>query len=792
MRPAVLHVVETLEHGGAERIVVDLANRLAPASRSAICCVKRRGELARELDPRVDCFMFDKGEGNDARVPFRLARLVSGDGFDVVHTHAWGVFLEGALAAWWAGARHVHTAHGPYLTHGSGIIQRLKARLRRALERLAARRCHRLIGVSEPISTDMRDEMRLPSDRIVTIHNGVDCERSGVAVASPFAAAVGPKLITVGRLDAIKEQRLMLEALAAVRDRLPGAHLVMVGDGPERQRLERRVEELRLGSMVSFLGFRNDVAQLLATADVFMLSSRYEGISIALLEAMRASLPIVATRVGGVPETVVDGESALLVEAGDHVGLAAAIEQLASSSSLVTQLVANGRDRVRQQFSTVTMVRRYSEIYGDVDDAQPVDGASRVVPHRPGQGRLRILYHHRTQGRGAESVHIGSIVRALEDMGHEVTVVGPPGVDALATEGMAPVDKSAVGTRGVNSLWKWVSRHLPGPMFEAVEIGYNFVAWRRLNKVLNDGQFDLIYERYAFYLVAGAWIARRRGIRFVLEANEVNGIEQRARLQMFPGLCSIFERFLFARCDAILPVNSYLARLIEQQRVEPERVRVVPNAIDPQLLHYSPRRDDLVTKYGLGGRTLVGFAGWFDHWDRLDMLLHAVQRLKPAYPGLGALLIGDGPMVGQLRDKVRELGLDEDVVLTGAVSRSEIHDHLALLDIAVLPHSNVFGSPIILFELMARQVPVLAPRLPGIEDVLVDNESVLLFEPLDVESLTLNLDRLLSAPFLRRRLASVAYDQLARRHTWHQNARRILAAAGLGPPAAAPEVRRAS
>ncbi len=790
MKPAVLQVVETLEHGGAERVVVGLANSLAPASRSAICCVKRRGELVGELDPRVDCFLFDKGEGNDANVPFKLARLVRRDRFEVVHTHSWGVFLEGALAAWMTGARHVHTAHGPYLKHGSGLVQRAKARLRRSLERLAARRCHRLVGVSESIATDMREVMRLPTDRVTTVHNGIDSSRGVSTLAAPFTNVSGPRLITVGRLDAIKQQELMLEALATLRDDFPGARLVIVGDGPERQRLERRASELRLESMVSFLGFRNDVAQLLADADVFLLSSRYEGISIALLEAMRAGLPVIATCVGGVPETVVDGESALLFEAGDTVGLASAIERLSTSPALAAKLVAGGRDRVRDHFSAEAMVGCYGRIY---DDSGPVDGSRRFADRRTAAAGLRILYHHRTQGRGAESVHIGSIVRALEAMGHHVTIAGPPAVDARATEGMAPVDKSSVGTRGIGSLWKWVSRHLPAPLFELAEIGYNLVAWWRLRKILSAQRYDLIYERYAFYLIAGAWMARRRGIRFVLEANEVNGIEQRARLQVFPRLCGCFERFLFVRCDAILPVNSYLARLIEQRGADKARVRVVPNAIDPQLLQSSPRRPDLLTRYGLHGRTVVGFAGWFDHWDRLDMLLHAVHRLRPAYPGLAALLIGDGPMAEQLRAKARELGLENDVVVTGAVPRTEVHDHLALLDVAVLPHSNIFGSPIVLFELMARRVPVVAPRLPGIQDVLEDDVSVLLFDPLDESALTQTVDRMLSAPFLRRRLASVAYDQLARRHTWHHNAQRILVAAGLAQEAhQLSEARRAS
>ncbi len=793
MKPAVLQVLETLEHGGAERVVAGLANNLVPGARSAICCVKRRGELVAGLDPRVDCFLLDKGEGNDANVPFRLARLVRRDRYEVIHTHAWGVFLEGALAAWMTGASHVHTAHGPYLIHGRGLVQRAKARLRRILERLAARRCHRLVGVSDAIAKDMREVMRLPAARIATVHNGVDSSQRGVELASPFADAGGPRLITVGRLDGIKQQQLMLEALARLRDRFPGARLVIVGDGPERPHLERRVRELRLASMVCFLGFRNDVARLLAEADVFLLSSRYEGISIALLEALRAGVPVIATRVGGVPETVDDGDSALLFETGDVAGLAAAIERLAVSPDLVAKLVINGRDRVRDHFSTEVMVGAYERIYGEVADRSPVLGARRFADERSSPGRLRILYHHRTQGRGAESVHIGSIVRAFEAMGHEVTVVGPPAVDARATEGMAPVDKSSVVTRGLSSFWKWVSRYLPDPFFELAEIAYNLVAWWRLRQVLGAQQYDLIYERYAFYLIVGAWMARRRGIRFVLEANEVNGIEQRARLQVFPRLCGCFERFLFARCDAILPVNSYLAHMVQQQGVAADRVRVVPNAIDSQLLQSRARRPDLLAKYGLSGRTVVGFAGWFDHWDRLEMLLHAVYRLKPVHPGLAALLIGDGPMAGDLRAKAHELDLDNDVVFTGAVQSAEVHDHLALLDIAVLPHSNVFGSPIILFELMARQVPVVAPRLPGIRDVLVDDVSVLLFDPLDGSALIQALDRMLSAPFLRRRLAGVAYDQLVRRHTWSHNAERILDAAGLERVAQQPpEIRRAS
>ncbi|MGD2172252.1 MAG: hypothetical protein PVF80_09115, partial [Gammaproteobacteria bacterium] len=111
---------------------------------------------------------------------------------------------------------------------------------------------------------------------------------------------------------------------------------------------------------------------------------------------------------------------------------------------------------------------------------------------------LDILYHHRTQGRGAEGVHIVSIVEALEALGHRVTLLSPPGIEPLKTAGNAPVDKSEVRTSGLNSIWKFVSRNLPNFIFELVEIGYNLPAYFRLERELGRNHYDLVYERYAF------------------------------------------------------------------------------------------------------------------------------------------------------------------------------------------------------------------------------------------------------------------------------------------------------
>ena len=144
---------------------------------------------------------------------------------------------------------------------------------------------------------------------------------------------------------------------------------------------------------------------------------------------------------------------------------------------------------------------------------------------------LKILYHHRTQGRGAEGLHISRIVESFREMGHEVVVVSPPGVDPLMPKAEPSGARGASSGSRLPSLWRWVARNLPGFMFEIAEIIYNIPTYVRLRRILAIGKFDLVYERYAFFLLAGMLLARRFDVPFVLEANEVSGIELRTRKQ---------------------------------------------------------------------------------------------------------------------------------------------------------------------------------------------------------------------------------------------------------------------
>ena len=354
----ILHVIDTLQFGGAEKVLVSLANAAAERHEVAVCCLRGGGPLARELDPRIEVFDMGKGEGDDLMLPFALARRIAGR-HDVVHTHNWAAFLEGGIAARRARVPvAVHTVHGPYGAARAGLLPRAKRALRHAVERRVARGFRHIVAVSDAIREYIPDTVGIEASRVTTIHNGI------AGMASPRGeASAAPVFVAVGRLDPVKNQALMLRAFARVLAQSPDARLRLVGDGPSRASLQALATELGIASCVEFCGFRSDVAALLADADVFLLSSHYEGISIALLEAMRAGLPTVATRVGGVSETVVDGRTGVLVADGDLESFAAAMSRMAADPSLRRAMGDAARRHQRDEFSLDRMLQRYEALY---------------------------------------------------------------------------------------------------------------------------------------------------------------------------------------------------------------------------------------------------------------------------------------------------------------------------------------------------------------------------------------------------------------------------------------------
>lgn len=354
----IMQLIETLEFGGAEKVVIDLANALVSHHEVNICCTKRLGALEASADRKIRMHCLGKKEGNDLLLPFRLARILRRERIDVLHVHNWGVFLEGALAGILARTPiRLQTLHGPYPHYGPGRRQRFKRNVRHWLERNVSRSFAKIVTVSDSIQDYVRGDIGIDASCLTTIHNGIKISASPPRQTDSIEIA----FITVGRLAKIKNHEMMIRAFHMAN--CPNARLCIVGDGPERNRLELLSMELGLGPRIYFAGFRHNVAELLAHSDVFLMSSDYEGISIAVLEAMRAALPVVGTRVGGMAETVRHGHSGLLVEAGDIEAMAHAIHTLFNSPKECARLGENGRRFLEAEFSIVTMVERYERLY---------------------------------------------------------------------------------------------------------------------------------------------------------------------------------------------------------------------------------------------------------------------------------------------------------------------------------------------------------------------------------------------------------------------------------------------
>jgi len=383
---------------------------------------------------------------------------------------------------------------------------------------------------------------------------------------------------------------------------------------------------------------------------------------------------------------------------------------------------------------------------------------------------MKILYHFRTQGTGAEGVHIAGMANAFTQLGHTVVFSSPTGVDPRTNAGADPF-----GSKKRRSALSRLAARAPGFVFECLEIGYNFVCYPRLRRLLANEPCDLIYERHAFFLAATALLAQWRRIPLIVEVNELAGDERVRATPWLASLARLADRLTFQRARLIVVVSPHLRRRIAALGIPEDRILVLPNAVDEGSLEAPTDGAGVREKHRCQDALVIGFVGWFVPWHRLDLLLEHFARLAGTDPRLRLMLAGDGPLRGMLAERALALGVRERVIFTGPVPHAQIPDHIAAMDICVVPHSNEYRSPIKLFEYMARARAVVAPRTEPIAAVIQDGENGLLFDPEKPEELGAQIARLMTSPRQRERLGAAARTAVAGRHTWRRNAEAVLA-----------------
>ena len=360
----VIHLVEDMKTGGAERVIADIAEGLdSERYDMRVWCITRGGNTADELvEKGIEVKILGKSSYHNPLKILRLKRLLTEAGPDIVHTHGYFASVIGRLSAKKAGIpvifAHVHSTYWDYKKRH--IL----------MERRLSRFTHKIICCSMAVDNFGKDIEKVGDGKTLVIYNGVDEARFFPREDAPSIRSelgIDEKALVVGTVSSLaphKGHEYLVQAASLVKEELPSAKFLIVGNGPLRTELEDLAKNLKIHPYIIFTGTRKDVPKMLSVMEVFVLpSSSREGLGIAIIEAMAAEKPVVATDIGGIPEAVKKGETGFLVPPGDPGALAKAIIELLQNPEKAKEMGKKGRAKFKEKFTRKKMLSEIDTLY---------------------------------------------------------------------------------------------------------------------------------------------------------------------------------------------------------------------------------------------------------------------------------------------------------------------------------------------------------------------------------------------------------------------------------------------
>lgn len=725
-RIRVVVVNSNLNVGGAERVLAEIARRMNRERFDVeVLCLYEAGPIGEALRaegvPIFDRFLRHKA---DVAGAWRLVRHLRRTKPDVFYynnqplTQLWG-----GVAAMLAGVPVVATVF--HFTHR----RRQGAKRGRLLNRVLARRVDLCIALSERQKRYVAAHESVPEDRIVVVPNGIDLRRFDAAPGSREATreelGIDPSAPVAGIVAQLRPEKnhpMLLHAARAVLGRHPDAVFVIAGDGEERPRLEALAGELGIRPNVRFLGARSDVPELLAALDVAVLCSfgRVETFPLAVLEAMAAARPVVATAVGAVDEIVVDGATGHVVPEADVDALADRLNALFADGDARRAMGDAARERARELFGVETMVRR-------TEDAL-------AAAARPAVRDVAIVVGPRPRLQGGVATHIRTLLSG--GLGDHYDLVHLE--VGFWDEKVSRARRLADGLVKVARLRKLLQRH------------------RGALVHLNPSMDTRSFVRDVPMLL----LAARAGSPVLVQFH--GGLMDRPKALRFRPLRSVLLWALL-KADLLLVLSRLQAESIERA-FGPRSglsVRQVP-ALFLDMTSYERRASSRTTSQD-GARAYV-FVGRIAEEKGLGELLEAAATLRSDVPGLVVHVAGTGPDEADLRRRSDALGLGDVVRWHGYVEGDAKLDLLAASDVFVLP-SWTEGLPNALVEAMSMGLPVVVTDVGAMPEVVEDGVNGFVVPPRDERALTDRMLHLARSPgdagAMGRRNLQVARDRFS-------------------------------
>lgn len=359
--PLIAHIIYRFDIGGLESVLVNMINTMPEQTyRHVIISLTESSEFEKRIvrdDVEVICL--HKQAGNDPKIHLKIWQLLRQLKPSCVHTYNIAT-LEYNVIAFFAGVnKRIHAEHGRDIYDLDGSNKKYQY-LRRLINPFVSK----WIPVSKELADWLVNTVKLPKAKVNLIYNGIDLDLYRPKVHVEHEQCV---IGTVGRLAAVKDQLTLIKATEKLITEFPELKnklsIVLVGDGELYSTIANYIAEHSLQGNIELLGARNDVADILHDFDVFVLPSLAEGIPLTILEAMATALPVISTRVGGVPELIEDGVNGYLIQPQDVADLASKIKLYIDSPELITQQGHKGRAKVEDKFSLPAMTKQYIKIY---------------------------------------------------------------------------------------------------------------------------------------------------------------------------------------------------------------------------------------------------------------------------------------------------------------------------------------------------------------------------------------------------------------------------------------------
>ncbi|MFM5923938.1 MAG: glycosyltransferase [Novosphingobium sp.] len=761
-----LWLIDSLAVGGAERLVAIFARQAAARGidlRVVCMGVIDGNPLARELEAvGVPVTVLGARNLRDIRAFRHLLRLIRHNKIDLIHAHLTYSEIWARLAGWFTATPVVSTAHVRQYTNPHNSSPR-----DRKIERLVGFVRKHFGGPVIAVSDALRDRLLargLPPQRAVTVHNGIETEhfelRSGIdrtALRAEFdMPAAAPVVLTVGVIRAGKGHDVLIAAARAVLATVPDAHFLIAGGGPLEGGLRGQVAELGLEKRIHFAGMRGDVPNLMAIADLFVLpSSQFDALPTVTMEAMAAGLPVIAFASGGVAEIVVEGQTGRILPRVDAGDLAEAITNLLSEPNRVLAMGRAGLERVKAEFSAGVWSDRLIDFYRQ--RVEPQTGPATVLGKPP--PRILVVEFF---GRGGLVHYAYQMCQALAEQNADVELVTDRDYELAAMPHAFPV-------RRIFRLWD------PRPQGE-VQLPTSLGArLRRLTRRIGRGA---VHYREWFRLIR---LVRR----------ERPDVVQFGEIRFATDLLPLFAlRLMGIRladvCHNVAPfdVSSGSARLTRESRWNRAVFRRIYACFETIFVHSDVNRQEFVRLYGgdparicviphgnedmfrlaaapAGGKGLAGqlamkagsptvlFFGTLTKYKGLDHLLEAFSMVRRTIPD-ARLVVAGFPNPDVDVTALQERAGQPD--LSGAVrfhlEYVEMEDVSGLFEnsaLAVFPYLMIYQSGALQIAYSFAK-PVVATRVGGLAEAVIDQETGLLVPPRDKAALAGAITALLGDP----------------------------------------------